>query len=648
MSSISRETIHVSLGPSANAITAHLLNLQGLAATDAESTCNPNITHAVANETYVPRVLIVDQASRFSTFHQSPQVDESVATWNGPVHVEEQEDDQVDKTNTAALQEAASALAYSSYSRYHVSSNPSVFTSASNGRHVNWNDLGEEEEEEDPAELARRQERAKQKWQLYTRQPLEEQLDSFWKDTPHDSLSWMDYWMPPRPPYHHYAVPLAFSNDSLMQQHWDTYHMGTTTAEDLLETFRKLLETCDSVQGVTILSQGHGIYAGLTSALLQDLEQECRTAGRLVMNVTDNTDASDKENDSSKEQGWQPAHAIRVRRQLQSGLALFDFSSRAHAVLPLSLNTSKESSLFAASAQVALALETATLAYRLNGSNSRKSRVGLNGGFYSGVGPSDEGYGIASSLSFGEYLACLQPSPQYSLLELEIMTASDNTWNQTLFQGTSLERQQMLQRGGRDANVTRPRDVLPGAWLDSNTNNGYMTSLSPETGSTSRSIHHQFALTSSLRPSKTNVSTFSTSQYLTFLMEGMAFRYRPEVSMGTVVGKSASTLTSGGYGAGSYWKHLFSEGDKSPVLSVLSNSTRSYGYLTSVSSGMEQVLSPRFKGYLNRDTAEGILPDAEDCMEAMEKCLDLRDSYAPPEGSGLRVDSEGTYFDVDS
>jgi hypothetical protein len=63
---------------------------------------------------------------------------------------------------------------------------------------------------------------------------------------------------------------------------------------------------------------------------------------------------------------------------------------------------------------------------------------------------------------------------------------------------------------------------------------------------------------------------------------------------------------------------------------------------------MEQVLSPRFKGYLNRDTAEGILPDAEDCMEAMEKCLDLRDSYAPPEGSGLRVDSEGTYFDVDS
>ena len=120
MSSTSRETIHVSLGPSANAITAHLLNLQGLAATDAESTCNPNITHAVANETYVPRVLIVDQASQFSASQQSPQVDETVATWNGPASCGGTRGDK-STTQAGALQEAASALAYSSYSRYHVS-----------------------------------------------------------------------------------------------------------------------------------------------------------------------------------------------------------------------------------------------------------------------------------------------------------------------------------------------------------------------------------------------------------------------------------------------------------------------------------------------------------------------------------------------
>jgi len=642
-----RENIHVSLGSSANAITAHLLNLEGLAATDSASSCNPNITHTISNDTYVPRVLIVDQAKCFSFSHpHHHSQDQTVATWSGRTEVHEQEQ-QEDRSNVLSLQEAASALAYSSYSRYHVSPNQASYASASNGRHVQW-DSDEEEEEEDPEERQRRQERAKHKWQLSTQQPLQEKLDSFWTDASrsNDSLSWMEYWMPPHPPHHNYAVPLPFSNDSNMAEHWDTYQMGASlkTAEDLLEKLRRTLETCDSVQGVTILSEGYGIYAGMTTALLQDLEEECRTAGRLVINVVDDGSVPvDKENEV-EEESWQAAHTERVRRQLQSGLALHDMTTHAHAVLPLAM--SKETSLFSSSARVALALETATLAYRLSGSN-QQSRIGLNGGYFGGVGPSDEGYGVASHLSFGEYLACMQPSSQYPMLELDIMNHNTATsWNEALLQGTRLERERMLQQGGRDANVRRPRDVLPGAWLNSH-KDGLLTGLSPEMGGMDRSVHHQFALTTSLRPSSARVSSFTTTQYLTFLMEGMAFRYRPEVSMGTVLSESVSSLTSGGYGAGSYWKSLFPEGDIMPVLSVVSNSTRSYGYLNSVASDMKQVLAPRFKGYLNRDTAEGILPDAEDCTEAMEQCFDVRDLYAPPEGSGLVVNSEGTYFDVD-
>lgn len=648
--STSRENIHVSLGSSANAVTAHLLNLEGLAATDPKSSCNPSITHAISNETYVPRVLIVDQANQFSLSHpqhHQQSRDQTVATWTGSMEVKEQEQ-QVDRSNVVALQEAASALAYSSYSRYHVTPNTSFYASASNGRHVQWDSDEEEEEEEDPEERLRRQQRAKHQWQQNTQEPLQEKMNSFWEDTSEDSLSWMEYWMPPHPPHNNYAVPLPFSNDSSMAEHWDTFQMGSThkTAQDLLEKLRQILETCDAVQGVTILTEGYGIYAGMTTALLQDLEEECRTAGRLVMNVVnDGSMPVDKENQAKQESSWQIAHTERVRRQLQSGLALHDMTTHAHAVLPLALDN-KESSLFATTARVALALETATLAYRLNGSNAL-SRIGLNGGYFGGVGPSDEGYGVASHLSFGEYLACLQPSSQYPMLELDVMNYNAvDSWNEALLQGTSLERQRMLQQGGRDANVRRPRDVLPGAWLNSK-KTGLLIGLSPEMGGTDRSVHHQFALTTSLRPSNVQVSTFSTSQYLTFLMEGMAFRYRPEVSMSTVLSESAASLTSGGYGAGSYWEYLFPDGDRLPVLSVVSNSTRSYGYLNSIASDMKQVLSPRFKGYLNRDTAEGILPDAEDCTEAMEQCFDLRDLYAPPEGSGLVVDSEGTYFDVD-
>ena len=644
----SRENIHVSLGSTANAVTAHLLNLEGLAATDAECSCNPDNTHAISNDTYVPRVLIVDQAKQFSLSSGTQQTsrDQTVTTWTGDMQVQEEQQHD-DKSQVLDLQDAASTLAYSSYSRYHVTPITSSYATSGNGRHVQW-DSDEEEEEEDQEERLRRQERAKHRWLLNTQQPLQEQIDSFWKTTSRDddSLSWMEYWMPPHPPHNNYAVPLPFSNDSGMAEHWDSYQMGTSpkTAEDLLEKLRRILETCDAVQGVTIISEGFGIYAGLTMAVLQDLEEECRTAGRMVMNVVnDGTVSIDKEN-QVKEESWQPAHTERVRRQLQSGLALHDFTTHAHAVLPLALD--KKSSLFAASAHVALALETATLAYRLSG-NSQLSRIGLNGGYYGGVGPSDEGYGVASHLSFGEYLACLQPSSQYPMMELDVMSYNAAaTWNESLLQGTSLERQQMLQQGGRDANVRRARDVLPGAWL--NSSSGLVARMSPEMGGTNRSVHRHFALSTSLRPSTEKVSSFSTSQYLTFLMEGMAFRYRPEVSMGTVLSVSASTLTSGGYGAGSYWKFLFPQRDNIPVVSIVGNTTRSYGYLDSVASGMKQVMLPRFKGYLNRDTAQGILPDAEDCAEALARCFDLRDLYAPPDGSGLVVNEEGTYFDVDS
>ena len=46
-----------------------------------------------------------------------------------------------------------------------------------------------------------------------------------------------------------------------------------------------------------------------------------------------------------------------------------------------------------------------------------------------------------------------------------------------------------------------------------------------------------------------------------------------------------------------------------------------------------------------RDVAAGIVPEYEDCQEALEACLDLEDVYEPPLDTGLVPDSEGTYFD---
>jgi hypothetical protein len=37
----------------------------------------------------------------------------------------------------------------------------------------------------------------------------------------------------------------------------------------------------------------------------------------------------------------------------------------------------------------------------------------------------------------------------------------------------------------------------------------------------------------------------------------------------------------------------------------------------------------------------GVLPEEEDCHDALEECFNLRDAYHPPDGSGLVDEDEG-------
>ena len=97
MASNNNETVHISLGTTANYISSHLLNLQGLAATASSSSssseedaahqslCDPSVTHDIASidsdyystyggsssyasrYMYVPRALIVDGRDAFGT-----------------------------------------------------------------------------------------------------------------------------------------------------------------------------------------------------------------------------------------------------------------------------------------------------------------------------------------------------------------------------------------------------------------------------------------------------------------------------------------------------------------------------------------------------------------------------------------------------
>ena len=549
------------------------------------------------------------------------------------------------------------------------SPNLPTYSASDNGRHVVWDDNEdeeEEEEEEDEETRLSRQERQRRQW-LDAKQPMDEEMRDTWRRNVREThsqninketnenetnqeqqglepLSWMDFWMPPYPT--NYAVPLSFHRSGIVDN-WDNFLTGSRSQQqqrewyedDMLESVRHVLEGCDAVEGVTIATEGHGVYAGLATCLLQEFQEECRAAGRFVWHVTDPKEDDINNNNNNKSDSplsWHPLHVQRVRRHMENGLALHGLATHSHVVLPLSIASAGNDNVFANTSRLAAAIEATTLAHRGGASNTTAQRIGLIG-YYGGSGEARAGYGTVRSLSFGEMLASVQPSQRYKFVELDCCWDQQHTpWIQS---GTSIERQLRMQRGGRDAR--RGRDELPGAWLDADR---YLRPLSPQAQpeiNQSRSLHHQFALSSAMRSSNNNNQVVSDP--LTCLMESMAVRYRPEVAMGLVTDESLSVLTTGGYGAGSYWDMLFP--DSPSIVSVLGNSSRSYHYLHEVASGLKESLSAKFRGYHNRDVLSGVLPEAEDCLEAKEYCFDVREVYHPPDGSGLGVDEEGTYFD---
>ena len=623
--SSSRETIHISLGSTANLVSAHLLNLQGLAATSDD--CPAHVTHDVQQDFFVPRCLFVEEGDAFQ-FQDAPRdpttTTAAVATVENP------------------YLQAANLLAYAQYSRYRApKSHANVYTTTSNGRHVEWSDDEDGAEEEEEEEVAqKRQKRERDLWQTVTVPSLQKILEDRWtdpldpdpgngpsaedapmSDTPlaeiketKEPVDYASFFAPPFP--NDYQCVLPFSSKSNMVETWDSYTTASLKLASgwnenvLFEKLRKVLEKSNGVQGVTIATEGHGVYAGLTTALLQELQDECRTAGRIVLHVTDPTSTSPAS--FQTQDSWQPAHVMSVRKDVESGLAMFDFGQTAHAIVPIQ-SASQGATLFERTSQIAMAWETATLAYRAESALMAT------------------GYGdTPSRLTVREFLTSLQPTERYKLLELDYYAQSYLDLQPVLQLGTSVERR--VQQQNRES---QSRPGPPGEWMET-----LLKKLSPSDNvddiRSARSMHHHWSLTSSMRSSTRSLDD------LTCIMEGMGIRYRPDSTLGVLVDQSFKDLISCGYAAGSYWK----ADSNQAVVAVLSNSTRSYGYAKKVANHMKDKLTLlKFKGYHNRDVTHGVLPEKEDCLEALEYCLGLRDTYHPPEGSGLGDDAEGTYFD---
>ena len=684
---------------------------------------------------------------------------------------------------------AASTIGLShQYSRFN-SSAPRSFSS--NSRHVNWDDLSEEEDDVEDGCYGHDQERKEEE-----RRRRLERLDckkqetknsynsrmgdafeaAFYSDTgtqsdergacedrdasieanekPNESapddrheprkIRWHDYFMPPKPPPTKYQVSVPFDTSSSKDgDAWSTsfnlgYQPGNAQGSGdasgvtrawrehvMSESLRKQLECCDTVKGFNIYvdggnhglarsekSAGGGFYAGLATSILEELHEECRSAGRFVSMLDPLSSSVETTSQAT------------FRHGLNAGLALHGLASNASSFLPLSIEgahralredadaASTSRTLFEGSAAAALALEAATLSYRFhhqrpNSLSPARGRIGIQSGYYQGYcGQGDdanEPYASAPSLTYHEFLSCMQPSSaRRSILELDALMkpitfpssnndqkngsqgggdlasllstgqvspsvlaslvssgliaggVSKSELYQRLIRGTSSERQLEQQHRSRRGGSTRQHS--PGEWLEDSSVGGLMSSLSGNTKHFGmRSMHYHFTLSASIRPADV-CKDDEFGNLLRPTMESLGVKYRPEVSMGLVANDSVVKLTE----LGAYWPSLFVDrrdgsnvsartvASHTPILSVLGNSTRSYPRLRSVSSGFVTALKTR-KGLLSRDTLLGLAPEIDDCEEACEYCRELVDEYEPPSGSGLATDDENrnvdSYFD---
>lgn len=613
-------------------------------------------------------------------------------------------------------------------------------------------------------------------------------------------IHWYDYWMPPRPLPHKYQIQLPFDTassnsnrlDSQGNNVWSTsfsmgYHPASGGGTDgsigitqswrehaMSEALRKVLEGCDVVKGFNvfvdggsfceesgasasgelnkhakqlsnIITGGGGFYAGMATSLLEELQEECRSAGRWAVLADP---LSYGRGDASLEDTTTEISQIHhFRRRLNAGLALHGLSTNADSFLPVSVDgahralrgdsasetpVSQNRILFEGCAALSLCLETSTLFYRLRRNAHRskspeaRSRIGIQSGFYQGFGGNtdyqddNDSYASAPALTYHEFLACTKSSSdkRRSILELDALLrplsypsggnalgggiggglevsalesllkssglsvdigGTRNGYrgelHQRMMRGTSLEQMRLEQdRQSRSRGYSSSRRIEPGEWLEDIATNsggggGLLASLSGNTNPFGRrSVHHHFALSTGLRPAASDGECVTTS-YLRPIMESLGVRYRPEVSVGVVAKDTVVDLT----GVGSYWSTVFTGGvpvagspphqkqqkEKSsrevaahtPILSVLGNSTRSYPRLSTISSGFVDALnSRRNMGYMTRDVMAGLIPEKDDCEDALEYCRELVDVYEPPMGSGLvwgedENDDMEAYFD---
>jgi hypothetical protein len=367
---------------------------------------------------------------------------------------------------------------------------------------------------------------------------------------------------------------------------WD----GSALRDALWDRVRHMLEAGDQTPGLWLMQDTLAANAG--THLLHTWQDECARAPGAATLYIEETLNDDDEMSSGKRKQKESSDVIRHMCVLSEQTATSSLWMPLHCPDAMT---------------VARALECATLCYRRPSAWAVRST-------YAADDVDD-----TTHWTYRDFRRSLQRhAASRNVLELDLLSdsfASNRSLLSWLQPGTSVARDEREQ-----SRLPASVDILAGDWMNGMANDIFWTCWTPPAPSAvgsaaDRNRHYHYALSTSVRHAP--IATDEMPKYVTSIMESMGIRYRPELALCAVVSHGLS----------------YPAAPSVPTMAILGNTTRIYPYLHARAT----VTLPSY--------LRGSAMERDDVLEAQMACLDLRDSYAPPRGSGLVRPDDETEFD---
>ena len=626
------EIIRISINSTSNAISSHLSNLEGFSCTNETTTAKPSsafcdwiVTHSNnSNNIITPRMIIIDNVKNIQIYHNNHSNSESVGcnissnimndagdslveTWDGKI-------EQIQNKEQYGLVPQsynATSIDNNAFQNFHYHTQQLINTTnqykkepernENHKRYVDWDDLGEEEEDED--NKLKKQYRDKMKLNH-----LQQNISECWSQcletkmkaqNSNDDINWYNYLLPPYPTPQESCF-ITIDDD-----------VNLTKMNDTIEdSIRIQLETCDSISGFQLLCDNNNSVLSnkmnnLTKSVYNYLHDECKSSGIFSSLSSSNFDMKTKTDQKD----------FMIHQLLYSTLI-----EQSNVVLPINISSSifkpqdgiyQHFPLFYSTAMISSLLHSISLPYRI----SSRSEDNL---FYCWNRNIEQPDQIYKRIPFKQYLQSMIHFNHFNIVEADVLYPSES--NHDGLVSYSFETQySTISNCTIDPLIPIPTNREEHNYL-------YPTVHEYHTLNYTQPLQIHSNITSNKQKSSNN------SSQCNMFNQNIIQSYQPKQYMSFSTNYTLPPSCA-------YWNHLLNNASSSSIIpySVLSNSTRSYKSIQKNKNLFSKLVNKH--DYLIDDEEE------DDLLEVLEFWNTLESSYAPSSILLSSYFTDDDYFD---